>query len=85
MIIVAGKLYVAAAERQSYLDGCREVIELARQTPGCVDFHLSTIRWSRTGSTSTSSGRASPTSKRFADPAFGGAGNRHPRRRGLPA
>jgi quinol monooxygenase YgiN len=41
MIIVAGKVYVDVEERESYLDGCREVIVAARQAPGCLDFHLS--------------------------------------------
>lgn len=41
MIIVSGRLYVDAAERDAYLDSCRVVIELARRAPGCVDFHLS--------------------------------------------
>lgn len=40
MIIVAGKLYVDAADREAYLGGCREVIVAARQAPGCLDFHL---------------------------------------------
>lgn len=40
MIIVSGKIYVDAAARDSYLDDCREVIELARSSPGCLDFHL---------------------------------------------
>ena len=41
MIIVAGPVYVDAAERGAYLDGCREVITAARATDGCLDFHLS--------------------------------------------
>ena len=41
MIIVAGPVYVDAAERDAYLDGCREVITAARATDGCLDFHLS--------------------------------------------
>lgn len=40
MIIVSGKIYVDAAEREAYLDGCREVIVAAREAPGCLDFHL---------------------------------------------
>jgi quinol monooxygenase YgiN len=40
-IIVSGKLYVDAAERDAYVEGCRVVIEAARVAPGCVDFHLS--------------------------------------------
>jgi quinol monooxygenase YgiN len=41
MIIVSGSIYVDETEREAYLAGCREVIEAARKTPGCVDFHLS--------------------------------------------
>lgn len=41
MIIVAGWLRVAATDRQQYLDGCRTVVEAARATDGCLDFHLS--------------------------------------------
>lgn len=41
MIIVSGKLYVDAAERDAYVESCRVVIELARTAPGCIDFHLS--------------------------------------------
>ena len=41
MIIVSGKVSVAPAERDAYLESCREVIELARNAAGCVDFHLS--------------------------------------------
>jgi quinol monooxygenase YgiN len=41
LIIVAGWLRVAPAERVAYLEGCREVIEVARASDGCVDFHLS--------------------------------------------
>lgn len=41
MIIVSGRIHVDPAERASYLEGCSEVIELARAAPGCLDFHLS--------------------------------------------
>lgn len=41
MIIVAGQIHVAAAEREAYVDWCREVIESARGAAGCLDFHLS--------------------------------------------
>jgi quinol monooxygenase YgiN len=41
VIIVSGKIYVEPADRESYLAGCRELIELARTTKGCLDFHLS--------------------------------------------
>ncbi len=41
MIIVAGHLRVDPADRPTYLAGCRSVIEAARQTEGCLDFHLS--------------------------------------------
>ena len=41
MIIVSGKLYVAPEDRDSYIEECRDVINLARTRPGCVDFYLS--------------------------------------------
>ena len=41
MIIVAGKLYVAAERRDAYLASCAEVVEQARKAPGCLDFALS--------------------------------------------
>ena len=41
MLIVSGRLYVDASTRQDYLDSCLVVIDLARQAPGCLDFHLS--------------------------------------------
>ena len=40
MLIVAGHLTVAPTHREAYLDGCREVVELARTTDGCLDFAL---------------------------------------------
>jgi len=41
MLIVSGHLVVDPAERASYLDGCRRVVELARAAPGCLDFAVS--------------------------------------------
>ncbi|TQF73651.1 antibiotic biosynthesis monooxygenase [Rhodococcus spelaei] len=41
MIIVAGPLYVDPARRTAYLDGCTEVVGLARQADGCRDFAVS--------------------------------------------
>ena len=41
MIIVAGHLTVDPAGRDSYLDGCAQVVRLARQAAGCLDFALS--------------------------------------------
>ncbi|MEV6431754.1 antibiotic biosynthesis monooxygenase family protein [Nocardia sp. NPDC051463] len=38
MIIVAG--YLRVTDREKYLDSCREVVELARATEGCLDFSL---------------------------------------------
>ena len=40
MIIVSGPIYVDAAERDSYVRDCRELIVAARESNGCVDFHL---------------------------------------------
>jgi quinol monooxygenase YgiN len=39
-IIVAGHLIVDAAARAAYLRGCTDVMALARQSPGCLDFSL---------------------------------------------
>jgi quinol monooxygenase YgiN len=41
MIIVIGHLVVAANTREPYLSTCREVVEQARRTPGCLDFAIS--------------------------------------------
>ncbi len=38
MVIVAGHLIVDPRQRDSYLDGCRDVVGQARGTPGCLDF-----------------------------------------------
>ncbi|MEU4343555.1 antibiotic biosynthesis monooxygenase family protein [Nocardia sp. NPDC023852] len=38
MLIVAGHLRVT--DRDRYLENCREVVELARATEGCLDFTL---------------------------------------------
>lgn len=40
-IIVAGPIHVDAAERDGYLEACRDVIVAARAADGCLDFHLS--------------------------------------------
>ncbi len=40
MVIVAGHLLVDPDERADYLEGCREVVALARRTPGCLDYAL---------------------------------------------
>jgi quinol monooxygenase YgiN len=41
VIIISGTLYVDAGARDAYLDGCREVVEMARAAPGCLDFAVS--------------------------------------------
>lgn len=38
MIIIAGALHVAAADRDRYLAEVTDVARLARVTPGCLDF-----------------------------------------------
>lgn len=40
MLIIAGWLHVDPEERDRYLDGCAEVVRLARAAPGCLDFAL---------------------------------------------
>ena len=41
MIIVAGHLVVAEADRDEVLAGCAGVVEQAREAPGCLDFSVS--------------------------------------------
>ena len=41
MLIVAGHLKLDPAARDSYLRGCKAVVEQARRTPGCLDFAIS--------------------------------------------
>ena len=41
MVIVAGHLTVPANRRAEYLDACVEVVRLARDAAGCLDFALS--------------------------------------------
>ncbi|WP_342215942.1 antibiotic biosynthesis monooxygenase family protein, partial [Nocardia cyriacigeorgica] len=38
MLIVAG--YLRVTDRDRYLEACREVVEQAREAPGCLDFTL---------------------------------------------
>jgi quinol monooxygenase YgiN len=38
VVIVAGHLIVSPEQRGDYLAGCREVVDQARRTPGCLDF-----------------------------------------------
>jgi len=40
MIIVSGAIYVDEADRDSYVRDHRDVIVAARESEGCVDFHL---------------------------------------------
>jgi len=40
-VIVSGWLRVAPDARDHYLAGCRSVVEVARDAPGCLDFHVS--------------------------------------------
>ena len=40
MVIVAGQIFVAPAERERYLAGCADVVEQARRAPGCLDFAI---------------------------------------------
>jgi quinol monooxygenase YgiN len=41
MVIVAGHVVVDPDEREAYLQGCRDVVEAARRTDGCLDFAIS--------------------------------------------
>jgi quinol monooxygenase YgiN len=40
MVIVAGHILVDPDERDAYLEGCRQVVEAARRTDGCLDFAI---------------------------------------------
>ena len=40
MVIVAGHLIIDPQERDGYLTGCVEVVEMARCAPGCLDFTI---------------------------------------------
>jgi len=41
MVIVAGHLVVDPDERAAYLEGCKDVVALARTADGCLDFAIS--------------------------------------------
>lgn len=41
MVIVSGHLIVDPDARETYLDGCRTVVEMARAAAGCLDFAIS--------------------------------------------
>jgi quinol monooxygenase YgiN len=40
MVIVAGHLVVEPAQRARYLAGCKDVVEQARRTTGCLEFSV---------------------------------------------
>src|ERR1700742_15317 len=41
MVIVAGYLIVEPSQRESYLFGCKAVVDQARRAPGCLDYAIS--------------------------------------------
>jgi quinol monooxygenase YgiN len=41
VVIVAGYLVVDPLQRDSYLVGCKAVVQRARRTQGCLDFAIS--------------------------------------------
>ena len=41
MVIVAGHITVEPEQRDAYLAGCVEVVRLAREAAGCLDFAIS--------------------------------------------
>jgi quinol monooxygenase YgiN len=41
MIIVAGAVLIDPHDRDAYLATCVDVVKMARQEPGCLDFALS--------------------------------------------
>ncbi|MCH5644604.1 MULTISPECIES: antibiotic biosynthesis monooxygenase family protein [unclassified Gordonia (in: high G+C Gram-positive bacteria)] len=40
MLIVAGHITVAPADRDTYLQTCDAVVDAARRAPGCLDFAI---------------------------------------------
>jgi quinol monooxygenase YgiN len=40
MLIVAGHVIVEPGQRDAYLAGCEDVVQQARQAPGCLDFAI---------------------------------------------
>lgn len=40
MVIVAGPIVVEPDQRESYLVGCKGVVEQARSAPGCLEFAI---------------------------------------------
>ncbi|MDT5365691.1 MAG: hypothetical protein QOC62_122 [Mycobacterium sp.] len=71
MVIVAGHRVVEPAQRARYLAGCKDVVEQARGTTGCLEFSITADlldparivileRWSpkRRGRSSAAVGRA---------------------------
>jgi quinol monooxygenase YgiN len=40
VVIVAGHLIVNPTQRDSYLAGCKDVVQHARRAPGCLDFAI---------------------------------------------
>jgi quinol monooxygenase YgiN len=40
VVIVAGHLIVDPEQRDSYLIGCKDVVDQARRAPGCLDFAI---------------------------------------------
>jgi quinol monooxygenase YgiN len=41
MVIVAGFLVVEPSQRDNYLTECRDVVQQARRTPGCLEYAIS--------------------------------------------
>lgn len=41
MLIIAGELYVAPEDRDTWVAAHRDVVKRARSAPGCVDLHIS--------------------------------------------
>ena len=62
MVIVAGYLVVDPLQRESYLLGCKAVVQQARRTQGCLDFAISADCSIRVGSTSSNAGNRRPPS-----------------------
>jgi quinol monooxygenase YgiN len=44
MVIVADHLVLDPRQRETYLQGCRDVVDQARRAPGCLDFAVTADR-----------------------------------------
>lgn len=63
MVIVAGHIVVSPEQRESYLAGCKSVVEQARRAACCLDYAIPATCSIRAESTSSSAGSRGPSSR----------------------